>query len=139
MCSQAGRRPAWPSARRTSRWRFGRKARDRAPASRGVDDGGAGVLAVRAGDSEEEREPAPEPEPPLASEVPLEHELPALESIVAPGPLGNPVQEHLERLADLGRELDDGPLSHETQGSMSPPGAHLLRMPTPVRRKLISA
>ena len=78
------RRPGSRSARRTSRWRFDSQARHGAPAARVVHDVDAVVLPVRAGDAEEEREPAPEAEPALARERPLEHERPALDPEVRP-------------------------------------------------------
>ena len=59
-----GTSPGSRSARRTSLWRFDRQAgHDVAAAAGLVDEVDAVVLAVRAGDPEEEREPAPEAEP----------------------------------------------------------------------------
>ena len=53
-----------------------RLATSRCPPRR-VDDVDRLVLAVRAGDAEEDREPAPEAELPLAGELPPEDERPA--------------------------------------------------------------
>ena len=75
----------------------GSARRDDPPAVALVDDVDAVVLAVGAGDAEEEREPAPEAEPPLAGERPLEDELVALAAEVPPGLLGTPLTNTSKR------------------------------------------
>jgi hypothetical protein len=71
------------------------------------------VLAVRAGHTEEEREPAPEAESPLAGQPPLEDELVALPAEVAARLLGDAVHEDLEPVVQTRRELDARPLQDD--------------------------
>ena len=77
-----------------------------------VDDVDAVVLPVRAGDAEEDRQPAPEPEAPLPGERPVEDELVPLPPEVPTGLLADAVHEDLEALAYPRREFYMRPLGH---------------------------
>src|ERR687887_1878852 len=77
---------------------------DGATSARLVDDVDGVVLAVRAGDPEEYREPAPGPETAFLRQRLREDELAPEELVIGSAPLRHAVHEHLERLLHRGRE-----------------------------------
>src|SRR6266511_3658642 len=96
-------------------------ARDYSSAAALVDDVHRIVLAVRARDAEEKREPAEEAEPPLLGEAAPEHQGVAVEVEVRSGLLRDAVYEDLEGPADLRRKRHSRSLLRG--------GDHLRRMP----------
>ena len=82
------------------------EALNRAPAIAGVDDVDGVVLAVGAGDAEEQREPPPKPQLALLGELASEDEPPAELLVVDPTRLRHAVHEHLEGPFDMRRQLD---------------------------------
>ena len=86
---------------------------DDAAAAGGLEeDVDAVVLAVRAGDAEEQRQPAPEAEPALLREPCLEDELVSLAAKIAPLLLRDAVQENLKVRPDTSRKLHARPFAH---------------------------
>src|SRR5205085_5023332 len=77
-----------------------------------VDDVDRVVLPVRAGDAEEEREPAPEAELALASQLALEDERVPLPPEVLAGLLEHAVDVDLERVRGVGGEVGARPFGH---------------------------
>ena len=119
---------------------IGRLGHDVAPAARVVDDVDAVVLPVRARDPEEEREPAPEAEPPLAGEAAARRRAsaPRPESRARPAAGRRSGRPRTARRPPVGAPRPErSDMRHETQCRF--PERHLLRMPAPVRRKLIFA
>src|SRR5438067_2077974 len=88
--------------------------RDGTAAADRVDHVDLVVLPVRAGDAEEEREPAPEAEAALARQRPLEDELARLVPEVASLDLPYAVQEDLELARHARRQLHPRPLLHRS-------------------------